>query len=153
KEPPEVSLKDGAVPLYRLSDDAGGYVRWADGGETITWALGETLYRLPLSGAIDFAREQRRQAPEKQKKEAAEKSSGAVPEKDKDKEEKEKEKVQEARVPTAQTIAIAISEPRATPQGSYVLRGARVITMKGDEILPNADIVVTDNRIAAIGPS
>jgi Tol biopolymer transport system component/imidazolonepropionase-like amidohydrolase len=152
KEPPEVSLKEGAVPVYRLSDDAGGYVRWADGGKTITWALGNTFYRLPLAGAIDFAREQRRKAEEKQKKEAAEKDS-AAPEKEKDKEQKEKEKVQEARVPNAETIAIAVSMPRAKPQGSFVLRGARVVTMKGDEILPNADVVVTDNRIAAVGPS
>jgi len=153
KEPPEVSLKEGAVPVYRLSDDAGGYVRWADGGKTITWALGNTFYRLPLAGAIDFAREQRRKAEEKEKKEAAEKGASSGPEKDKEKEQKEKEKVQEARVPKAETIAIAVSAPRAKPQGSFVLRGVRVVTMKGDEILPNADIVVTDNRIAAIGPS
>jgi Tol biopolymer transport system component/imidazolonepropionase-like amidohydrolase len=153
KEPPEASLKEGAVPVYRLSDDAGGYVRWADGGKAITWTLGNTFYRLPLAGALDFAREQRRKAEEKEKKEAAEKGSDATPEKDKEKEEKEKQKVQEARVPKAETIAIAVSMPRAKPQGSFVLRGARVVTMKGDEILPNADIVVTDNRIAAIGPS
>jgi imidazolonepropionase-like amidohydrolase len=32
-----------------------------------------------------------------------------------------------------------------------VLRGAKAITMKGDEVIVDADIVVTDNRIAAIG--
>jgi len=32
-----------------------------------------------------------------------------------------------------------------------VLRGAKVITMHGEEIIPEADIVVTDNRITAIG--
>ena len=57
KEPPEVGLKEGAVPVYRLSDDAGGYVRWADGGRTITWALANTFYRLPLASAVDFARD------------------------------------------------------------------------------------------------
>ncbi len=154
KEPPEVGLKEGALPVYRLSDDAGGYVRWADGGRTITWALGNTFYRLPLTGAVEFAREQRRKAEEKEKKEAAEKGAkDSASSSDKEKEEKEKEKVQEARVPTAETIAIAVSEPRAKPTGSYVLHGARVVTMKGDEVLPNADIVVTDNRIAAVGPS
>jgi Tol biopolymer transport system component/imidazolonepropionase-like amidohydrolase len=151
KEPPEVGLKEGAVPVYRLSDDAGGYVRWADRGKTITWALGNTFYRLPLQGAIDFAREQRRKAEEKAKKEAA--KEGAAPESEKDKEKKEQEKVQEARVPKAQTIPIALSMPRSVPSGSFVLRGARVVTMKGDEVLPDADVVVTDNRIASVGPS
>ena len=71
KEPPEVSLKEGAVPVYRLSDDAGGYVRWADGGKTITWALADTFYRLPIAAAVDFAREERRKAEEKAKQEEA----------------------------------------------------------------------------------
>jgi len=34
-----------------------------------------------------------------------------------------------------------------------IFRGARVLTMKGDEVLENADVVVTNNRIAAIGAS
>ncbi len=34
-----------------------------------------------------------------------------------------------------------------------MLRGARVVTMKGDEVLESADILVTGNRIAAVGPS
>lgn len=150
KEPAEVGLKEGAVPVYRLSDDAGGYVRWADGGKTITWALGNTFYRLPLASALEFAREQRRKAEEKAKKEDEKKDSGQT---DKEKEEKEKEKVQEARVPKAETIAISLSAPRATPTGSFVLRGARVLPMQGDLVLENADVFVTGNRIAAVGPA
>ena len=42
--------------------------------------------------------------------------------------------------------------PRPAPVGSVALVGARVVTMKGDEVLPNADIVITGNRIAAVGP-
>ncbi len=41
--------------------------------------------------------------------------------------------------------------PRKTPKGSIVLRGATVVTMKGDEVLKNADIVVEDNRIKSVG--
>ena len=41
---------------------------------------------------------------------------------------------------------------RDTPRGTVVLRGARVITMKGKEVLENADIVVKDNRILGVGP-
>src|SRR5262249_46781941 len=36
---------------------------------------------------------------------------------------------------------------------SFVLKGARVVTMKGDAVLDNADVVVTGNRIAGVGPS
>ena len=45
-----------------------------------------------------------------------------------------------------------IEVPRHTSRGTIVLRGARVITMRGDEVLPSADIVVKDNRIVSVGP-
>ena len=151
KEPPEVGLKEGAVPVYRLSDDAGGYVLWADGGKTLTWALGPTFYRLPLASAIEFARAERKKAEDKAKKEAAAKADAAA-EKPAEKEDKEQEKVEQARVPKAETIAIALSMPRQAPQGSWLLRGARVVTMKGDEVLENADVFVTGNRITADRP-
>jgi imidazolonepropionase-like amidohydrolase len=32
-----------------------------------------------------------------------------------------------------------------------VLRGGRALTMKGKQIIENADIVVTDNKIVAVG--
>ncbi len=52
-----------------------------------------------------------------------------------------------------EVIAVNLTFPRHTPSGQVVLRGARVITMKGDEVLENADIVVKDNRIVAVGKS
>ena len=47
---------------------------------------------------------------------------------------------------------IEVHAPRDTPRGTVVLRGGRVITMKEKEIIENADVVVTDNRIVAVGP-
>ncbi len=46
---------------------------------------------------------------------------------------------------------IALTVPRATPQGSVLLRGARIVTMKGDEVLERGDVLVTNNRIAQVG--
>jgi Tol biopolymer transport system component len=46
---------------------------------------------------------------------------------------------------------IEVTMPRDVPRGSVVLRGGRVITMKGDEILEDADVVITDDRIVGIG--
>lgn len=43
--------------------------------------------------------------------------------------------------------------PRAAPTGSLLLRGARALTMaSGDRVIDDADILVTGDRIAAIGP-
>ncbi len=47
---------------------------------------------------------------------------------------------------------VEVKLPRDLPRGTVVLRGGRVLTMKGQETIENADIVVTDNRIVAVGP-
>ena len=51
---------------------------------------------------------------------------------------------------TPTEFKVSVDAPRATPHGTVVLRGARVITMHGDQIIPNADIVIKDNRIASV---
>ena len=44
-----------------------------------------------------------------------------------------------------------VTVPRAKSTGSVVLRGATVITMRGDEVVPNADVHVTDGRVVHVG--
>ena len=53
----------------------------------------------------------------------------------------------------AEAVPIRLVVPLPKPQGSLALTGARVVTMRGDEVLEDATIVVTANRIRAIGPS
>lgn len=50
-----------------------------------------------------------------------------------------------------QKTDIVVQVPRSRPKGSVLLAGARVITMKGDEVFESGDVLVTDNRIAAVG--
>jgi CubicO group peptidase (beta-lactamase class C family)/imidazolonepropionase-like amidohydrolase len=57
-----------------------------------------------------------------------------------------------AAVPDALRAIAGVVLPRATARGQLILRGATVITMRGDEIVRDADIVVRDGRIAGIGP-
>ena len=47
--------------------------------------------------------------------------------------------------------AVVIERPRARAQGSVLLSGARIVTMKGDEVIAAGDVLVTNNRIAAVG--
>ena len=51
----------------------------------------------------------------------------------------------------AQSFAATVEVPRDVPHGTLVLRGATVATMRGAEVIEGADIVVTDNRIVAVG--
>ena len=50
-----------------------------------------------------------------------------------------------------QQTEVAVEMPRSRPRGSVLLTGARLITMKGTEVIQNGDVLVTDNRIAAVG--
>jgi Tol biopolymer transport system component/imidazolonepropionase-like amidohydrolase len=53
--------------------------------------------------------------------------------------------------PDTTGIAIGFAVRTDRPAGKIALVGATVITMKGDEVLPSATIVIDGNRIAAIG--
>lgn len=46
---------------------------------------------------------------------------------------------------------ISVRVSRDVPRGVVALRGARVISMQGNEVIENADVVIRDNRIAAAG--
>lgn len=50
-------------------------------------------------------------------------------------------------------VKIGFTAKSDKPLGVTVISGARVVTMKGDEVIENGRIVIRDNRIAAIGPS
>jgi len=50
---------------------------------------------------------------------------------------------------TAKRMSVAV--PRDTPHGTLLLRGARAITMRGDEVIADADILIVDDHIRAVG--
>src|SRR5690606_4518033 len=50
-----------------------------------------------------------------------------------------------------QFFEAVVEVPRDTPAGTLLLRGARAITMRGDEVIERADVLVRDGRIAAVG--
>lgn len=47
---------------------------------------------------------------------------------------------------------VEVTLARDVPRGTVVLRGGRVLTMVGREVIEDADVVVTDDRIVAVGP-
>src|SRR6185295_17032498 len=46
---------------------------------------------------------------------------------------------------------ISFSRPYDVPSGKVAFTHARILTMKGDEVIENGTVVVDGNRIAAIG--
>ncbi len=142
---PTVNVRSPSLPVKRLTDIGADYFGWADEGRTITWAIGSTFYRRPFD-SIDFKAEEPAGGRGGRGGEAGVGRAGgqgteaAAPPKD------------PLDLDTnVEAIEVALEFPRATPTGVIVLRRATVITMKGDEVIQNADLVVADNRITAIG--
>jgi Tol biopolymer transport system component/imidazolonepropionase-like amidohydrolase len=173
-EAPTVNVSTAAVPAKRLTDIGADYFAWADDGRTITWAVGSSLFREPLS-AISFEPPKDENKDEGKKdtdKKDGDKKDDAKDEKDNNKkdsngqqadaakkDDKKDDKKEEKKEPKklkeeekdVEEIAVTLEVPRKTPKGSIVLRGATVVTMKGDEVLKNADIVIENNRIKSVG--
>ena len=51
------------------------------------------------------------------------------------------------------TTPFGVEVPRTTPTGSVVLSGAKLVTMRGDEVIEQGDVVVTNGRITWVGPT
>jgi WD40 repeat protein len=121
------SPDSAAVPVKRLSDIGGEFVTWGADGRSVHWSLGNAF----VSYSLD-AMEQAESAARAAGQPVAQHGHSL------------------AYRPTEQRIRV--QAPRDMPQGTVVLRGARAITMRGDEVIENADIVVRNNRIVSVGP-
>ncbi len=138
-ETPSVNVQSPSVAAKKLTEVGADSFAFADGGATITWSLGASFFRQPLK-SVDL------QAPTDEEKKASEEKaaadgSPAGPDQVTPKETK----------PAYEEIEIEVTSPRHRPKGVALLRGARIVTMKGDEILPDGELLVTDNRITAVG--
>jgi len=160
-EAPTVDINKSPLPLSKLTDVGADYMAWSSDSKTITWAVGSTFLRLPVDKVVF---EKPKSAEERAKEKESKSEPNPVPPKSKlekknasagtassdsdsapdtDKEKKNKPKPEE--------IAVKLEFPRHHPSGTVVLRGAQVIPMHGDDVIADADIVVKDDRIAAIG--
>jgi hypothetical protein len=122
-----VSKPDSAaVPVRRLTDIGGEFPMWSADGRSVHWSIGNALVRYDLTRAEAVDDSLRRAGAD-----SASRARAAY-------------RPEERRV--------VISVERDIPQGTVVLRGARVITMRGYDVVENADVVVRNNRIVSVGP-
>ncbi|HWZ31391.1 MAG TPA: amidohydrolase family protein [Bryobacteraceae bacterium] len=125
---PAINVNTPSVPVKKLTDIGADDFQWADDGKTMTWALGSSFFRQSLSTVVYDP-----------------------PRGEGDAEKKDDEPKPAAKKSLADEIEVGIEQPRHKAAGTVVLRGAKIITMKGEEVIPDGDIVITDNRIAAVG--
>ena len=135
-ETPVVSVADlerASVPVRKLTEVGGQFPAWSADGRRAHWSIGNAHFIYDLDGA-EAAEDAARAA------EAAEADAAA-------------EEAEEVDTPAYEPVEIrvAVDAIRDIPNGYGVLRGGRVVTMRGDEIIENADVVVQGNRILGVG--
>ena len=149
---PTVSVASPAsapVPVRKLNEVGGEFPAWTSSGRQVMWSLANALftYDLDRAQAVDDSLKADARTKALLRADTTKKDSIAradsVAKADTTKKEKPGYKPAEQRV--------TLSATRDKPVGTVVLRGAKAITMKGHEIIENADIVVRDDRIVAVG--
>ncbi|MEP6571891.1 MAG: amidohydrolase family protein [Gemmatimonadota bacterium] len=148
---PSINVSDptsASFPVKKITRVGGDFIGWAPDGRSVYWSIGRSFFRyLPAVGdsleklkvSSDSARADSIKADTtKAKPDSAGKARA--------------DSIAKAPAYEAARIDVDIHAPRDTPRGTVVLRGARIVTMKGDEIIENGDVVVTDNRIVSVGP-
>ncbi len=117
--PLELSSSNNAIPLTRITRDAGTYLHWSGDSKKLCWTLGDQYYSRELKNMFSFL-------------------EGAP-----------------QTLPPADSTGISIGLRLKTdrPSGMIALKGARIITMKGDEVIEEGTILVENNKISSIGKS
>ena len=154
------SPDNAAFPVKKLTDIGGEFPIWSADGKSVHWAIGNAFvtYDLERAKFMDDSLKTATRARADSLRNAAKapadsgKSVGATTDSTKTvatKPDSAKKNDKPGYKPTEQRIAISV--PQDMPKGTAVLRGARVVTMKGDEVIDDADIVVHNNRFVAVG--
>jgi imidazolonepropionase-like amidohydrolase/Tol biopolymer transport system component len=117
-----IGEKTEGFPVHQLDVDAGDYLHWSGDSGALRFSLGDQLFKRELKEI--FAPADPDAKKEKLRQEALVKQPG---------------------------MKIGFRATTATPHATVVIDGARIVTMKGDEVIDNGRIVVKDNRIVAVG--
>ena len=144
---PKIAVTKPALPAVRITDIGADFFGWSQNGDAVHWAIGNTWYERRLD-TIDFY--------EPKEPDGDESNDDASDDNESDDDQPFVPADEDTAV---SALVIDVVVPRATPSGQILLTGANVITMHGAStaamarILENHDLLVVDNRVAALGPS
>lgn len=147
---PTISLAKAdkaAFPAMKLTTMGGEFPIWSDDSKNVHWSLGATHFKYEVAAGKKF-QDSLTTAKEKEKElkqTEVKKDSSDVNDEDK--------KVNEKPVFKADEFKIEVVYKRDIPIGNLLLKGGRIISMKGDEVIANGDILIENNRIKAVGIS
>jgi imidazolonepropionase-like amidohydrolase/Tol biopolymer transport system component len=115
--PLDLSSGNKALPLKKLTRDAGSYIQWSADSKSLHWTLGPKYFSREIKNSFTFVED----APEKL---PAVDSTG---------------------------LDIGLKLQAYKPEGRIALKGARIITMDGSEVIEKGTIIIYQNKIEIVG--
>ena len=142
-------------PSMKLTEIGGQFPAWSSDAKKVHWSIGKAHFIYDLDEAEAYAdsvkmakkAEEEAKAAEKEDKEGEEEEAEEAEEADEKKEEKKDEGYQPVE------FKVEVTVEKDIPQGTALLKGARIITMNGDEVIENGDVLIENARIKAVGAS
>lgn len=156
-ETPKISVadvKNSQFPARELTALGGEFPSWGSNGKIIYWSLGNAFFTYNIDDAKKKEEEIKAKKAEEAKKKEEEKKTEGDDKKEGDNkaaDKKDEKKEDEGYKPAE--FRIKVSVPRDIPKGKVLLQNARIITMKGDEVIESGDILIENNRIRQVGAS
>ena len=120
----DIGPRTGAFPVARISRESGFYLQWSPDSKRVYWTQGPELFSREVSRTFTFL------------------GQG----------------IEKPDEPEAKGRPIGFMAEADKPQGVIALTGARIVTMRDggrspQSVIENGTIVITGNRITAVGPA
>lgn len=145
--------ENAAFPARKLTDIGGQFPSWSDDGTKVHWSIGNAHVVYDLNAAKVF--EDSVKAAERAKSDAPveEPPDADVDDEQEDKEDEDEAKEEADKAPSyrPREFRVEVEVERDLPRGTAVLRGARIITMRGEEVIEDGELLIRDNRIVGVG--
>jgi len=160
------TAESAEFPARKLTEMGGEFPYWQSNGKVVHWSLGSAHFTYDVDKAQVFEdsladakrAKERREADSiarlnadstlKKAADALKKVKDSIAAKDTTV--KKDAKKEEPKFKADETD-VKVFFKKDMPQGTVLFKNARIVTMKGDEVIENGDVLVENNRIKAVG--
>lgn len=133
-----------SLPFERVTTDAGSSIHWSGDSSTLYWTNGPTLSVCPVEDVFAFAGTGEFQRP-----------AAVGDDRDDDNTADEEGDDNEAESDVEKAIAVTTIDlgfrvPYDVPAGQIAIVNARIITMRGDDVIERGTVLIEGNRIVSV---
>lgn len=151
-ETPKISVADAEkaqFPARKLTKLGGEFPSWGRNAKNVYFTLGNAFF----SYNLDSAKAKEDALRKKKAEEEKAKENGEEKKEDKKDETAAGGKAGKDEGYKAFEIRIKVKAEKDIPSGKVLLQNARIITMKGNEVIERGDVLIENARIKQVGPA